>query len=152
MHVQRNPAARVAALSAVVVVAILGIILFFLFIRGWAGTPVDKIGLHYSGGPVEGQKFQEVIEPGSGQRFLGLADKLILLPVTQRDYIVSLSPGESDRQAPDVIRAPAKGGVEMQFEVSAYFTLNTEPQTVRRFYERICIKFGCESRHAVGTR
>jgi hypothetical protein len=136
---------QVAVISALVVAGILGIILLVQFLGGWAGTPVDKIGLHYSGGPIEGQKFQEVIEPGSGQRFLGLADKLVLLPITQRDYIVSLNPEESDRQSSDVINAPAKGGVEMQFEVSAYFTLNTEPQTIRRFYERICVKFQCQT-------
>ena len=136
---------RLALFSGIVIAGIIGAILLVQFLGGWGGTPVDKIGLHYSGGPIEGQKFQEVIEPGSGQKFLGLSDRLILLPITQRDYIVSLSPGESDRQTPDAIRAPAKGGVEMQFEVSAYFTLNTEPQTVRRFYERICVKFGCQN-------
>lgn len=136
---------QVIAASALLITFLLGVILLVQFLSGWAGTPVDKIGLHYSGGPIEGQKFREVIEPGSGQRFLGLSDKLVLLPITQRDYIVSLNAEEGDRLRPDAIKAPAKGGVEMQFEVSAYFTLNTEPQTVRRFYERICVKFHCET-------
>jgi hypothetical protein len=146
MPVRREITMRhVVALSMFAGIAVLAIVLLSFFLNGWAGTPVDKIGLHYSGGPIEGQKFREVVEPGSGQRFLGLMDRLVLLPVTQRDYIVSLKPTEGDREGPDVIHAPAKGGVEMQFEVSAYFTLNTAPQTVRRFYERICVKFHCET-------
>jgi hypothetical protein len=112
-----------------------------MFAMGWGSAPVDKVGLHYTGGPIEGQKFVGIVEPGSGQRFLGLLDKLVLLPVTQRDYVASTA-GDADGGP---IIAPAKGGVQMRFEVSAYFTLNTSPDVVRRFYERVCIKFGCTS-------
>ena len=107
--------------------ALVALILISLFFGAFASTPVDKIGLHYSGGPIDGTKFDGIVEPGSGTRFLGFLDNLILLPVTQRDYIVSLHPEEGDRRDPDSILAPAQGGVEMQFEVAAYFTLNTEP-------------------------
>ena len=119
--------------------AVLLLVLAAPFFSGWKSTPVDKIGLHYSGGPIEGQKFQKIIEPGSGNRFLGLLDKLVLLPVTQRDYTASSDDGSDGGP----IVAPARGGVEMQFEVGAYFTLNTSPDVVRRFYERVCIKFDC---------
>jgi hypothetical protein len=115
------------------------IVFLIVFLAGWGSVPVDRIGLHYTGGPIEGQKFVEIIEPGSGQRFLGLQDKLVLLPVTQRDYVAS---GSQSADGGPIV-APAKGGVEMRFEVSAYFTLNTSPDVVRRFYERVCIKFDC---------
>lgn len=124
--------------------ALVALILISLFFGAFASTPVDKIGLHYSGGPIDGTKFDGIVEPGSGTRFLGFLDNLILLPVTQRDYIVSLHPEEGDRRDPDSILAPAKGGVEMQFEIAAYFTLNTSPTVVRRFYERVCVKFACD--------
>ena len=117
----------------------IGLVFLLMFLLGWGSVPVDRLGLHYTGGPVEGQKFVKIIEPGSGQQFLGLQDNLVLLPVTQRDYITGTS---GDVDGPPIV-APAKGGVEMQFEISAYFTLNTSPQVVRRFYERVCIKFGC---------
>ena len=129
--------------GAIVVVAFF-VAIGFLF-GAFASTPVDKIGLHYSGGPIDGTKFQKLVEPGSGTRFLGFLDNLVLLPVTQRDYIVSLHPEEGDRGGADSILAPAKGGVEMQFEIAAYFTLNTSPQVVRRFYERVCVKFACDT-------
>jgi hypothetical protein len=128
-----------------VVSVIVGITLLTLLVGAFASTPVDKIGLHYSGGPIDGTKFQGIVQPGSGTRFIGFLDHIVLLPVTQRDYIVSLHPEEGDRRGPDSITAPAKGGVEMQFEIAAYFTLNTSPDVVRRFYERVCVKFACDS-------
>jgi hypothetical protein len=114
-------------------------VLLVSFLGSWKATPVDHIGLHYSGGPIEGQKFQEVIDPGSGSQFLGLMDTLVLLPVTQRDYTASTATGADGGP----IVAPARGGVEMQFEVAAYFTLNTGDEVVRQFYERVCVKFDC---------
>ena len=125
----------------VIAIVLVVVVVVFQFLAGWKSTPVDQLGLHYTGGPFEGQKFVGIIDPGSGNKFLGLQDKLILLPVTQRDYTASNDPG-SDGPA---IVAPARGGVEMQFEVGAYFTLNTSPDIIRRFYERVCVKFGCDS-------
>ncbi len=127
------------------VITVIGFIFLVMVLGAFAATPVDKIGLHYSGGPIEGIKFQKIVEPGSGTRFLGLQDTLIELPVTQRDYIVSLNENEGDRRISDSILAPARGGVDMQFEIAAYFTLNTNPQIVRKFYERVCVKFTCDT-------
>ncbi len=139
------PNVKVGTFIAAGVSLVVGFIILVLILGAFGATPVDKIGLHYSGGPIEGIKYQKIVEPGSGTRFLGLQDKLVLLPVTQRDYIVSLNAGEGDRQAADSILAPARGGVDMQFEIAAYFTLNTNPQVVRRFYERVCVKFACDT-------
>jgi hypothetical protein len=46
---------------AVVIVAALMITLVSVT---WASTGVKEIGLHYSGGPIEGQSFDNVIAPG----------------------------------------------------------------------------------------
>ncbi len=132
---------RVLRLGALVVVGIVLLTFVGLLFGAWRSTPVDKIGLHYSGGPIEGTKFQKVVPPGSGRRFLGFADSLILLPVTQRDYTAS---GAGGADGPPIV-APARGGVEMQFDVAAYFTLNTGDQAVRQFYERVCVKFSCDT-------
>ena len=124
------------------VVVLIGLVVFAsLFLRGWRSTPVDSIGLHYSGGPIEGQKFEAVVDPGTGTRFLGIQDTLVLLPVTQRDYTASNAIGADGGP----VVAPAQGGVEMQFEVAAYFTLNTGTTVVQQFYERVCVKFDCTS-------
>lgn len=123
-----------------VAVGVVALVFLGIFIGGWKAVPVDRLGLHYTGGPIEGQEFVDVIEPGSGARFLGLLDSLVLLPVTQRDYTASAAQGAD---GPPIV-APARGGVEMQFDVAAYFTLNTSNDVIRRFYERVCIKFACD--------
>lgn len=132
---------RVVKLTALGAAAVFLLVMVGLVFGAWKSTPVDKIGLHYSGGPIEGTKFQKVVDPGSGRRFLGFADTLILLPVTQRDYTASNAEGADGGP----IVAPARGGVEMQFDVAAYFTLNTGDETVRSFYERVCVKFDCDT-------
>lgn len=116
-------------------------------------APVDEIGLYYSGGPIEGRKFQKVIQPGSGSTILGIADDVFWLPAGQRNYIVSKEAREGDKPAPDFIRVPAKGGVLMDFEISVYFKLNThtddlkdDPKykkggTLRKFWESIGKKY-----------
>lgn len=139
----QSEAGGYAALAGVIVVLVVFVIWLIMFVMGWKSVPVDKVGLHYTGGPVQGQKFKEVINPGSGARFLGLLDTLVLLPTTQRDYIASKNPNEGDRHGYDTIKVPAKGGVEMEFEFATYFKLNTSPDVVRRFYENVCIKFHC---------
>jgi hypothetical protein len=134
------PSGRRGVKFLVGVAVLIGLVIFgSLFLRGWRSTPVDSIGLHYSGGPIQGQKFKDVIEPGSGKRFLGIQDSLVLLPVTQRDYTASDAVGADGGP----VIAPAQGGVEMQFEVAAYFTLNTGNAVVQQFYERVCVKFDC---------
>lgn len=136
------PSGRRSVTFLIGIVALIGAVVFgSLFLRGWRSTPVDAIGLHYSGGPIEGQKFQGVVNPGTGTRFLGLQDTLVLLPVTQRDYTASNAVGADGGP----VVAPAQGGVEMQFEVAAYFTLNTGTTVVQQFYERVCVKFDCTS-------
>lgn len=137
-----NPTTRgVVAGVAGVITAIFLVLFLILFLQGWGSVPVDKVGLHYTGGPIDGQKFAGIIDPGSGTKFLGLRDKLVKLPITQRDYVAS---EEEGADGPPIL-APAKGGVEMQFEVATYFSLNTSDEVVRRFYERICVKFDCTS-------
>jgi regulator of protease activity HflC (stomatin/prohibitin superfamily) len=134
-------AARIVLGSSAAVVLTVGLVVLIQFFMGWRATPVDMIGLHYTGGPFEGQRFVGIIDPGSGNRFLGLQDQLALLPVTQRDYTASDDEGAD---GPPIV-APARGGVDMKFDVGAYFTLNTTADVARRFYERVCIKFECDS-------
>ena len=127
--------------TVVCVGLIVGVIWAFMFIRGWHSTPVDKVALHYTGGPVEGEKFARIVQPGSGTKFYGLLDKQYLLPVTQRDFVIS-NDESADRKGSIVV--PVKG-VEMRFEVAAFFALNTSDEVIPRFFERVCRKYDCTS-------
>lgn len=116
-------------------------------------APVDQIGLYYSGGPIEGRKFQRVISPGSGSTILGIADDVFWLPYGQRNYIVSKDIDEGDKKKADFIRVPARGGVLMDFEISVFFKLNTATDdikdykggTLRKFWENIGKKYNADT-------
>lgn len=133
---------------------LLGVMAVAIFVSGCTSSvPVNRVGLYYTGGPIQGQKFKRVIPPGTGATYQGVGDEVHWLPVDQRNYIVSKNENEGDRKGSDYIRVPAKGGVEFDFEISTYFKLNTATNdipgfkggTARKFYEQICRKYDCTS-------
>lgn len=114
----------------------------------YEGTPPDKIGLHYTGGPFDGTHYVGVIQPGSGKQLLGLSENLYLLPARQRNYIISKTTNEGDRTGADFITAPsghAEGEKPVSFtlEASIYFMLNQDPQVIREFFEQVCLHDKC---------
>lgn len=130
-------------IGPIVAVLLIVVVVFALF-GGitYKSVPPDKIGLHYSGGPIDGTKFQQVIDPGSGNQFLGLNEKLYLLPATQRTYSVARD-GSGDEGKPDAISAPSSDDVPMTFEVDVNFLLNDDPEVIREFFEDICLHNEC---------
>src|SRR5437773_2353560 len=138
------PTSRVIALGgAAAVVGIVFLVVVGMFICGFKSVPVDKVALHYTGGPIQGQHFKEVVQPGTGTRFYGLLESLYELPSTQRNYIISKNPDEGDIHKSDFIAAPSLDKVEIDWEIATYFKLNTDPPVVRKFFEQICLKYHC---------
>ncbi len=82
----------VVAIAALVAGAIGLVAWLIMFFAAWRSVPVDKVVLHYTGGPIEGEHFERVVSPGSGTRFYGLLDSVHELPATQRNYIMSKHP------------------------------------------------------------
>lgn len=107
----------------------------------WDSTDVDEIGLHYSGGPVEGRKFEGIVPPSTSGSFYGPMDTVVKLPANQRTYTISKVASESDTNRSDSIDAANSDGVEIEYETSTYFELNRDPDTLREFYERVCTKY-----------
>lgn len=137
------PIGKVITGVAAVIFALIGGILLF---SAWGSVPVDKVGLHYNGGPIEGQSFERVIQPGSGAQFLGPADTLVLLPIDQRSYTTCKTEDVNGDtcDGPDIVAA-TKGGAEMRFRIGVSFKLNTGDKIIRQFNEQICRKFDCAS-------
>ena len=131
----------VAAAGAVLSTAV--VVWAIMFFAGWKSVPVDMVGLHYTGGPFDGQFYQQTVAPGTPARFYGLLDQVALLPVTTRDYLISKNPKEDFRGGVDFIAAQSKEGVIFEWETATYFKLNTEPDTLRAFYEQVCLRYGC---------
>lgn len=126
-----------------IALAIGGAILLLMLVSTLFGsmrkTPRDQIGISYGGGPVEGQHFQRIIQPGSNLFVNGFADKLYLYPVTQRNYIISRRTDEGDVQGEDFVTAPSKDRIPIEFQAAAYFKLNTDK--LRKFHEQIGLKY-----------
>ena len=142
----RGPSTPVAAVVAAAVL-VFGVIApvswVAMFAQGWKSVPVDKVALHYTGGPVEGEHFEKVVPPGTEARFYGLLDRLYELPATQRNYIMSKHPDEGDTRRAEYVGAPAADKVVTEWESATYFKLNTRPEVLRPFFEEICLKYRC---------
>jgi regulator of protease activity HflC (stomatin/prohibitin superfamily) len=132
----RSPRKTLFRLVPVAVVLVIALIIALLTVT-WASTGVKEIGLHYSGGPIEGQSFDGIIAPGQPIRPIGLADEVIKLPVNQRTYIVGKTAGADS----GVVTATNANGNKVEFETSMTFELNTDPDVVSSFYEDICTKY-----------
>ena len=102
-------------------------------------TPADKIALSYGGGPFEGNQYQKTVQPGSGLVVNGIKDGWYEYPVTIRNYIVSASKDEGDKETFDVIKTSDHDGVEEQAELTLSFKLNTA--LVRDFHEKVGLKY-----------
>ena len=102
-------------------------------------TPRDKIGISYGGGPIEGEKFQKIVQPGSGLFFNGLFDSLYLYPADQQNYIISDQEGVGATDGPDSVTAPTADRVQVTYQAAVYFKLNTDE--LRPFHEQLGLKF-----------
>lgn len=138
---------RIALIVLGVIVTVTTLVLAIPFLSAWQSVPANKIGLHYNGGPIEGESYNKIIQPGSGATFLGLADRLVELPIDQRSYTTcnadNVDKGDTC-DGPDIV-ASTKGGAEMRFRIGVSFKLNTADEVIRKFYEDICRKFDCTS-------
>lgn len=123
----------------VAALVVVGIVLLITLLGSVKKTPRDQIGISYGGGPIEGQRFQRVVTPGSNLFINGFADKLYLYPVTQRNYIVSSRVEEGDVHGEDAVTAPSRDRIPVRFQVAVYFKLNTD--RVRKFHEQIGLKY-----------
>lgn len=124
-------------------VVLLAIVLLGAALAGCASvnTAADEVCLAYSGGPVEGTKYQGTYGPGSGLKWQGVADKSYCYPTTTRDYIVSSAANEGDRAGVDHITATSYDKIEVKWEVAVYFKLNTAEGMIRKFHENSGLKF-----------
>ncbi|MDF5754079.1 SPFH domain-containing protein [Spongiactinospora sp. TRM90649] len=122
-------------IAAVVAVVGLG---FALSGCSRVSTQPDEVILHYAGGTFEAIAFDRCINPSSGATLLGPGDTGYSYPFGQRTFDFSGAEGAESRP----ISIVSKDNVEMQVAGSATFTLNTHCETLRRFHERIGLKFG----------
>lgn len=130
----------IGGLITLLVAALLvgGAIFLVIGLFSWDSTKVNEIGLHYNGGPLEGQSFNKVVPPGTPGRFYGPFDKVIKLPANQRTFIIS----ESDEgDVKGEITAANASGIDVGYETSLWFALNKDPKELQAFFEQVCTKY-----------
>jgi hypothetical protein len=88
-------------------------------------TDASNMSCVYNGGPLDSTDFRQYIAPGEGRKFVGFRSKVIDVPVTIRQYRVSLDPASGDTPVADSINVKVKG-IDMKFEPTINFTINTE--------------------------
>lgn len=123
----------------------LALILVIGWVAGatWRSVPVDKIALHYTGGPFQGTRFKSVIAPGTKNKYYGQLENLYELPATQRTYLISRDPNLGDKKGADQVYGTSNDNVLFSFEAVVYFKLNTDPKVIRPFFEQICLHDDC---------
>jgi regulator of protease activity HflC (stomatin/prohibitin superfamily) len=140
-----------AALTIVGIIAVIvGIVLGIGFMTGFEKVPVGQMGLSYGGGPFESNHFQGVKTPGDGRFFNGLADHLVMLPTTTKNYLVTSDQGRGDRAGTsDVIWQPTQSvngqpGPVIGWEFNAAFRLNDNSEIIKNFWQTVGIKYGAD--------
>lgn len=110
----------------------------------------DKVGIHYTQGPIEGDHCENIVEPGHGETVID--DIIVMIPANLRSYIVSNDENVGDRAGGDALVFPTKGteneprGPEVSVELEARFFVNTRSKGVAcAFYLDVCKKYDCDT-------
>lgn len=121
--------------------------LVMLFTSGCTVERVNEsqIGIVYTHGPIEGDRFLKVLPPGSSQTVID--DEVYRLPARQITFVTgnddkdpNLPCPECDRRA---IRFTAKGGVSMLLDLTTRSFLNYRTNAMKPFFNEICQKHDC---------
>ncbi|HEV2927243.1 MAG TPA: hypothetical protein VGW74_01010, partial [Propionibacteriaceae bacterium] len=110
----------------------------------------DQITLHYKGGPINGNKFDRVIDPGGQEYNWTVADTDVVLPTSLRTWNIAADDG-ADQTEPIVV--PTSDGVLVNVWMQANFVLNTNYEdidgykggTIRKFWEEIGRRYGADT-------
>lgn len=114
-----------------------------------AQVQAQSLGLRYNVGSLEGDKFDKVVEPGSGGNSV-VNDKIYQLPLDQRTYNACSGGAEQGCDAPEITVA-TKDQIVVDFALASAFKLNTRTDditnypggTARKFLEEVCRKTNC---------
>lgn len=135
------------------VATLIGVVLAIFVIAGLASIrkcDAQSVCLSYGGGPIESHHFQGTSGPSSGTRLNGAFDQWFAYPRSVRAYSVSSAPGEqgesgvaaggsAQRDAITSIPATTKDRINVDWQVTVYFKLNTN--LLRRFHEDLGLRY-----------
>ncbi len=99
-------------------------------------TEIDQVALHYTGGPIQDKHYADFVPPGVSGRLGGFGDKYYIYPYGQRTYTFA----RTNAEAPP-LSIVSRDNVTLTVTGQVLFTLNTNPEVLRQFHERIGMKY-----------
>lgn len=116
--------------------------LIFLIIAAGSLKSVapGEICVVQEGGPLDGRGVSDVRQPSSGVAFIGTFNSQRCFPATERNYVLSADPNQSDREAVDFFETPSRDAVQVRIEGQALFRLSTNEKVVEQFYRRFGVR------------
>jgi regulator of protease activity HflC (stomatin/prohibitin superfamily) len=126
--------------AAAVALAALALFVLIVGFSGLHSVPPSEICVVQEGGPFDGRGVKEVRQPSSGVTFIGTFNQQRCFPATERNYVISANPGESDSRTVDFFETPSEDAVQVRLEGQALFRLNTDPRAVEAFYRKFGVR------------
>src|SRR4029450_13114418 len=102
---------------------------------GFDKTTGGQVGVVRNGGAFDNNRIRQVIAPGSGLTWTGIASVTHKYPAQQRFYTITADASRGDTSGVDVVTTPSSDGVDMGIEGTIYFTLKLDPASIRAFDE-----------------
>ena len=135
---QGSAGVRRAALA--IGVGVIALLLFATTVGGFKSVPPGEICVVQEGGPFDGRGVTEGRQPSSGVAFIGAFNSQRCFPATERNYVLSANPTQSDSEAVDFFETPTSDAVQVRIEGQALFRLTTEAKAVEQFDRRFGVR------------
>jgi regulator of protease activity HflC (stomatin/prohibitin superfamily) len=126
------PGAPLAVLGFIVFV-IIGLVALIGIFHGLTKTNGGDVAVVRNGGPFDDHRIRQTIQPASSLTWTGWWSSVHAYPAQQRFYTITADAGRGERTGVDVVFTPTSDGVNVGLEGTIYFTLNTDPATLRTF-------------------
>lgn len=133
---QRSPLVLAAGGVAALVVLVVAV----AFLTSFKAVAPSDICVVQEGGPFHGRGVADVRQPSCGVSSIGMFNKQRCFPATERNYIISADPEQSDRRNVDFFSTPTRDAVQVRIEGQALFRLTTDPARVETFYKRFGVR------------
>jgi regulator of protease activity HflC (stomatin/prohibitin superfamily) len=119
----------------------------------YESVSAGQVGVVRHTAPWDTKSVSKILKPGSGSQYVGVWSDVHIYPATQSSYTITDDAKEGDVPGVDVISVPSADGVQMGIQGTLYFTLNTDPATMKEFDDKFGTRsftYGGESGNAYG--
>src|SRR4029450_4492195 len=103
---------------------------------GFDKTTGGQVGVVRNGGAFDNNRIRQVITPGSGLTWTGIASVTHKYPAQQRFYTITADTSRGDTSGVDVVTTPSSDGVDMGIGAPIYFPPKRDEASIPGFDEK----------------